>query len=107
MFEPIERFTHLGRELVWNPDVIFVHQRKAYVCEVQLTPISSSQWEKRKWRHYNTFFNVGYFKQAAFQAWSDKTILPQFLVITSQQPETVKNGFAVKDRELIVSRSFK
>lgn len=107
MFEPVERFTHLGRELVWNPDVIFVHQRKAYVCEVQLTPISSSQWEKRKWRHYNTFFNAGHFKQAAFQAWSNNVILPQFLVITSQQPETVKNGFAIKDRELIITRSFK
>jgi hypothetical protein len=106
MFEPIERYTHLGRELAWAPDAIFVHQKKVYVCEMQLTPISSGQWEKRKWRHYNTFFNSGYFKQAAFQKWSEKVILPQFLVITSQLPETVRHGFAIEGRELIVTRSF-
>lgn len=107
MYEPLEKYTHLGRELVWNPDAIFVHGKKVYVCELQLTPISAGQWSKRKWRHYNTYFNQGYFKHAAFQQWSNKTILPQFLVITSQQPETVKQGFDVAGRELIVSRSFK
>jgi hypothetical protein len=33
--------------------------------------------------------------------------MPQILVITSQQPETVKQGFDVNGRELIITRSFK
>lgn len=106
-YEPAEHYSHLGNELVWAPDCIFVFQKKVYVCEVQLTPMTGKKWAKSKWSHYNTFFNKGYFKQAGFQSWSSNLILPQFLVITSQQAETVKNGFAVKDRELIITRSFK
>ncbi|UVI31233.1 hypothetical protein [Paenibacillus spongiae] len=106
MYEPIERFTHLGRELVWAPDCIFVHERKVYVCELQLTPMTGSKWARSKWAYYNTYFNAGHFKQAAFQGWSSKTILPQFLVITGQQPETVRNGFDINGRDLIVTKSF-
>jgi hypothetical protein len=105
IYEPVERFTHLGRDLVWSPDCIFVHQRKVYVCEVQLTPMTGSKWARSKWSYYNTYFNDGYFRDAAFQSWSDKTILPQFLTITTQQPDTVKTGFNIEGRELIVTRS--
>jgi DNA-binding HxlR family transcriptional regulator len=106
IYEPVERYTHLGRELAWNPDCIFVFQKKVYVCEIQLTPLTRNKWKKSKWDYYKTYFDHGHFKNAAFQKWSDKTILPQFLVITSQQPETVKHGFEIEGRELIVSRSF-
>jgi hypothetical protein len=67
--------------------------------------MTGSKWARSKWSYYNTYFNDGYFRDAAFQSWSDKTILPQFLTITTQQPDTVKTGFNIEGRELIVTRS--
>lgn len=106
LYEPVERFEHFGKEYAWAPDCIFSYQKKVYVCEVQRTRLTQKRWEK-KWHAFNLYFNKDHFHSAAFQKWSKTTILPQFLVITSQQPEIVKNGFEIKDRELIVCREFR
>lgn len=106
LYEPQEKFTHLGKEMVWAPDCIFVHGKKVYVCEMQLTPIRKARW-KKKWSVYNQYFSRDNFLSAAFQKWSPRPLFPQFLVITSQHPETVKAGFEIKDRDLIVCREFR
>lgn len=106
LYEPVEKFEHLGKPLYWQPDCILVHQKKVYVVEVQLSPLGAKRWI-RKWGMFNLYFNGGHFREAAFQAWAKNPILPQFMVITSQQPETVKQGFNVENRELIVVRDMR
>jgi hypothetical protein len=103
LFEPQEDFKHVGADYVWNPDCIFVHQKKVYVAEIQLTPISSARW-KKKWNIFNLYFDNKYFHNAQFQKWANgKIILPQFLCFTNQNPEIVKQGFEVSGRDLILS----
>lgn len=104
MFEPKEKFKAAGKEQVWAPDAIYVHDRKVYAIEVQLTPLSAKQWA-RKWSYYNAYFKEanGYFKAAAYQSWGRSgTIVPRFIALTKQTPDTVRKGFAVPGRELMV-----
>lgn len=102
MYEPVERFEHLGKSYFWNPDCILVHERKVYVVELQLSPLGVSRW-RRKWTVYEKYFGGGYFEAAAFQRWAKRPIMPQFLVISGQQPDTVRQGWAVEGRELIIT----
>ena len=105
IYEPREPFEHLGQKYEWRPDCIFVYQRKLYACEVQRSyPPGRSPWAK-KWLIYNLYFNHGYYKEASFQKWAKSDIAPEILVITKQNPETVKAGFEVEGRELIVTKS--
>lgn len=101
LFEPAHKFTHLGKSLVWEPDCIYVHDKKVWCCEVQLTPISAKRWAS-KWSVYSTYFNYGYFHGAKYQEWSAKPILPRFVVYTQQNVDIVKTGFNVSSRELLV-----
>ncbi|KIL35880.1 hypothetical protein SD71_10855 [Cohnella kolymensis] len=106
LYEPVERFEHLGKPYVWNPDCVFVYQKKVYVCELQRTKLTAKRWAG-KWKAYNLYFSRNYFHSAAFQTWSPKIILPQFLCISSQSPDIVRNGFSITGRDLIVCREFK
>lgn len=105
LYEPRERF----ESYVWKPDCILVYNRKVYAVEVQLTPRGSARW-RQKWNVYNRYFNGGHFRQAAFQAWakigSGNVIMPQILVITTQAADTVRQGYNVEGRELIVVKSW-
>ena len=105
LFEPAHKFSHLGKTLVWEPDAVYVHDKKVWCAEVQLTPLSSGRWSK-KWKVYSDYFNNGHFEKARFQEWSSKPILPRFVVYSDQSEETIRNGFNVKSRELsIISRN--
>jgi hypothetical protein len=104
MFEPVERFSYPGsrKEPVFNPDCIFVHQRKVYVCEVQRKDRSKKEW-MAKWDTFNKFFEEA-FTQAEYQKWSNKgNILPQFVVITTNK--YAAEGFNIPHRELKVISS--
>lgn len=109
LFEPVENFTHRGKEMFWAPDAITVlrvgNKNKAYVIEVQLTHLTPRKWSK-KWGIYNMYFNRGNYASAVFQSWSKsgRVILPQFVAITNQKIEDVKAGFEIDGRELIVTR---
>jgi hypothetical protein len=107
LYEPKEEFEHLGQRYTWRPDCIFVHDKKLYACEVQRSlPPGKNPWA-RKWRNYNLYFNHGYYQTAGFQKWAKSIIAPSFLCITKQNPETVKVGFEVRGRELIVVKDMK
>lgn len=101
MYEPCERFEHLGQKYYWNPDCMFVHRKIIYACEVQRSLPPGKAWPG-KWKAYNLYFGKGYYKTAAYQKWANTITAPQFLVITKQPPETVKQGFEIEGRDLIV-----
>lgn len=106
IYEPREPFTHEGKHFEWRPDCLLSYGGKLYAVEVQRSnPAGKKPWS-RKWFIYNMYFNNGYFEAAKFQEWAKKPpIIPQFLVVTKQNPETVKQGFDVVGRELIVVKS--
>lgn len=108
MFEPIERYEHGGKKAAWAPDAVFVHGRKVYAAEVQLTPLSKKQWA-RKWSFYGQYFTGDHYKKASYQGWGRSgTIIPRFVAITTQK--NAATGFEVKvnadgeviERKLIV-----
>lgn len=103
MFEPKEKFEYGGKRLTWNPDCIFVHEKKVYVCEVQRKSLGTREW-RSKWEAFNLYFESA-FKEAAYQDWSDKgkAILPRFIAITDNK--FAAEGFDIKQRELIVMES--
>ncbi|WP_274363695.1 hypothetical protein [Paenibacillus thermotolerans] len=113
LFEPIEKFTDSGRDLYWDPDVVAVlpidGKPRVYAIEVQLSHLTPKQWAK-KWEACNIFFNRGYYRTAAFQAWGGKDgkyIVPQFVVISRQKEKDVRTGFEVENKELIITDSLK
>ncbi|MFK7695677.1 hypothetical protein [Paenibacillus sp. HJGM_3] len=107
MYEPREPFEHLGQKYEWRPDCMFDYKGILYACEVQRSyPPGKNPWP-RKWEIYNLYFMYGYYKNAAYQKWAKSIIAPQFLVITKQNPETVRAGFEVEGRDLIVVREWK
>lgn len=90
LYEPVEKFEHIGKGYVWNPDVLFAYvtpegKKKLYCAEVQRTPLSAKQWSE-KWMVYNLFFQEAY-KSAAFQEWrsGNDPIAPSFVCVTSQK----------------------
>lgn len=101
MYEPAEKFG----KLYWKPDCVLSFQKRLYVAEVQLSPLSSKEWAQ-KWNIFNLYFNEGHFKEAKFQQFAKTPpILPEFIAITTQNPETVKSGFGVIHRELLIVKS--
>lgn len=102
LYEPIETFDHALKTYKWAPDFTYVHVRKLYAGEIQLTPISEKKWA-RKWLPYNLYFSGTHHHSAKYQAWSNKgNLIPNIIVYTNQKPETVRSGFAVPGRELII-----
>jgi predicted transcriptional regulator len=104
MFEPIERFEYEGKGYTWAPDCIFVHNKKLYACEVQLTSLAAANWSK-KWEIYNKYFAEA-FKTGAFQEWANgKVVMPRFIAITTNKKAA--EGFNIPQRELLVIKSIK
>jgi hypothetical protein len=63
---------------------------RAYLFELQLSPLPSTRWAE-KWTIAQTFFeNPDYLKAASFQFVEGRIIKPNIIVLSSQQPETVR-----------------
>lgn len=104
MFEPIETFECGGKTHIWAPDCIFVHERKLYACEVQLSNLAAGSWAK-KWDVFNKYFQSAYMS-ADFQKWTEgKILLPRFVAITTNKKAA--EGFRVPQRELLIGRTIK
>lgn len=103
MFEPVEKFNYpsVSKPLVFNPDCIFVHEKKVYVCEVQLKDRSKREWAA-KWTIFNKFFEEERtYSQAEYQEWSTKgNILPRFIALTTNK--FAAEGFNIPQRELMI-----
>lgn len=76
---------------VYAPDAFFVYKGKPYLLEVQRTKISSERWGE-KWAKASRFFDEGHYKKASFQFWEGKTIRPEVVVISTQNPTTIQAG---------------
>lgn len=105
-YEPREAFEHDGRKLEWRPDCLLSYNGKLYAVEVQRSyPPGKSPWAK-KWAIYGAYFNGGHFRTAQFQQWAkNPPLLPNFLVVTNQNPQTVTQGFEIAGRELLVVKN--
>jgi hypothetical protein len=102
LFEPVERFEYANKTYTWAPDFVYVSNRKLYAGEVQLTPLSEKKWAK-KWMIYNLYFSGTHYRMSAYQKWSSKgNLIPNIIVFTNQRTDTVKSGFDIPKRELII-----
>jgi hypothetical protein len=102
LYEPVEVYEHVLKTYKWAPDFVYVHDRKLYAGEVQLTPLSERKWAK-KWLAYNLYFSSTHYQSAKYQEWSSKgNLIPNIVVYTNQREDTVRNGYDVPKRELIV-----
>lgn len=98
-----EPFKHNEKSCVYAPDALFVHDKSIYLVEVQLSRMSRTQWSY-KWKVANTYFNEGYYRLASWQRWKKADyIKPNFIVLSPQAPDIVREGFDVQGRELKIS----
>ena len=80
-----------GDNKTYAPDAFFVYDKKAYLLEVQRSPLSVERWAK-KWAVASDFFDGNHHTKASFQYWAGKIIRPTIVVITSQPAENVQAG---------------
>ena len=80
-----------GDNKIYAPDAFFVYDKKAYLLEVQRSPLSVERWAK-KWAVASDFFDGNHHTKASFQYWAGKIIRPTIVVITSQPAENVQAG---------------
>ncbi len=85
---------------------MMVFQLKLYAVEVQRSyPPGKNPWA-RKWAIYGMYFNGGHYKTAKYQEWAGgKIVAPNIIVITKQNPDTVRAGFDVVGRELLIVKN--
>lgn len=90
-YEPIDPFTTAGRQKVYAPDSFFIYKNKAYVLEVQLSPLSTIRWGE-KWAIATAFFDEGHYKKATWQVVKGHLIRPEILVISQQSDDVIQGG---------------
>lgn len=94
-FEIREDFISMGKEQRFSADGFFGFNNRAYLLEYQLSPISSLRWAE-KWEVYNRYLGSTAFHKAFWNKHAKgQYILPQTIVVTKQQTETVKTGCRV------------
>ena len=91
----LTRFTPELREpfgtKVYAPDAFFVFDKRPYLLEIQLTPLSIKRWAE-KWAIGAEYFDGFHHQKASFQHWPGRIIRPQIAVITRQPPDNVMAG---------------
>lgn len=98
----------------FDPDIFTIHNRKVYLIEVQVKPLSQKEWGE-KWKKWNVYFNENHYLTASWQKYAKsdevKKRIPEVVVITKQVKEQVASGWNVlegmKVKELIVTRDIK
>lgn len=91
-FELREPFLHKGKDHKFWSDAFFGFNGKAYLLEYQRTPLTSQRWAE-KWENYNRYLGSTAFHKAFWnQHARGQYILPMTVVVTTQQPDTVKTG---------------
>lgn len=72
-------------------DAFFVHDGKPYLLEVQRSPISSKRWAE-KWAIASEFFDNDHLTKASFQFWKPRIVKPRIMVLSAQEPDTIRAG---------------
>jgi hypothetical protein len=91
-----EPFQYMGKDHKFCADAFFALNNRAYLLEYQRTPLTSLRWAE-KWEIYNRFLGSTAFHKACWNRYAQKGqyILPLTVVVTNQQPDTVKTGCRV------------
>lgn len=91
-----------GKEKVYPPDVFYIFNKKPYLLECQLSPMSSRKWAN-KHRIRNEYFAGGHYLRAPFQQRYKKPVTPPLVIWSRRQMEhTITSGsegsvFVVRD----------
>lgn len=75
----------------YYPDAFYLLGGKAFLLEVQRSPISSARWAK-KWAQAARYFDSGTYVTAPWQVVRGATLTPRIVVVTSQMADTVAAG---------------
>lgn len=103
-YEPMQTYLRGLESFKYAPDAFTIVDRKAYVVEVQLKPLSRKEWSRKWTKGANVYFNRErqHFEGASWNRYAGKAIVPHFLVVTTQPLDIVSTGFNVQGREIYI-----